>query len=67
MTYKPFIVGFRKPSGKEYRITVMAESGTQAVRIVHNRLSDKLGAGEFYSIEEDKENDDSSTGKREDS
>ena len=67
MTYKPFIVGFRKPSGKEYRITVMAESDTQAVRIAHNRLSDKLGAGEFYNIEEDKENDDRSTGKREDS
>lgn len=55
MTYKPFIVGFRKPLGKEYRITVMAESGTQAVRIASNRLSDKLGTGEFYIIGEAEE------------
>ena len=52
MEYKTFVVGFRKPSGKEYRINVMAESGTQAVRIAHNRLSDKLGTGNFYIIEE---------------
>ena len=54
MTYKPFILGFRKPSGKEYQIQVMAESGVQAVRIAHNKLSDKLGEGEFYIIEEAK-------------
>lgn len=55
MIYKPFIVGFRKPSGKEYRITVMAESGAQAVRIASNQLSDKLGTGEFYIIGEAEE------------
>ncbi len=52
MKYKPFIVGFQKPSGKEYQIQVMAESGVQAVRIAHNKLSDKLGEGEFYIIGE---------------
>lgn len=52
MDYKTFVVGFRKSSGKEYRISVMAESGTQAVRIAHSRLSDKLGTGEFYIIGE---------------
>ena len=52
MEYKPFIIGFRKPAGKEYRITVMAESGTQAVRIASNKLSGKLGEGDFYIIGE---------------
>lgn len=52
MNYRAFIVGFRKPTGKEYRIHVMAESGTQAVRIASNRLSDKLGTGDFYIIGE---------------
>ena len=55
MEYKTFMVGFRKPAGKEYEIRVRAESGTQAVRIAHNQLSDKLGEGEFYIIGE-KEN-----------
>lgn len=52
MKYKPFIVGFQKAGGKEYQITVMAESGTQAVRIASNKLSDKLGEGNFYIIGE---------------
>lgn len=52
MAYKTFVVGFRKPSGEEYQIRVMAESGTQAVRIASSRLSDKLGAGDFYIIGE---------------
>lgn len=52
MEYKTFVIGFRKPSGKEYRIRVTAESGTQAVRIVSSRLSDKLGTGDFYIIGE---------------
>jgi hypothetical protein len=55
MKYKPFIIGFRKAGGKEYQITVMAESGTQAVRIASNRLSDKLGEGDFYIIGERKQ------------
>lgn len=55
MNYKTFVVGFRRPSGKEYRISVIAESGTQAVRIASNRLSDKLGTGEFYIIGEAEE------------
>ena len=52
MEYKTFVIGFRKPSGKEYEIRVMAESGPQAVRIAHSRLSDELGVGEFYIIGE---------------
>lgn len=52
MEYKTFVIGFRKPSDKEYRINVMAESGTQAVRIASSRLSDKLGTGDFYIIGE---------------
>ena len=52
MNYKPFIVGFKKPGGKEYQIRVMAESGVQAVRIAHNKLSSKLGEGDFYIIGE---------------
>lgn len=55
MNYKPFIIGFRKAGGKEYRITVMAESGTQAVRIASNKLSGKLGEGDFYIIGEEKQ------------
>lgn len=55
MEYKPFIVGFHKAGGKEYRITVMAESATQAVRIASNKLSSKLGEGDFYIIEEEKQ------------
>ncbi len=55
MEYKTFVIGFRKPTGKEYRISVMAESGTQAVRIASNRLLDKLGTGDFYIIGEDDE------------
>ena len=54
MEYKPFIVGFRKLSGKEYQIQVMAESEVQAVRSAHDKLSDKLGEGEFYIIGEAK-------------
>jgi len=53
--YKQFIIGFKKAGGKEYRIHVMAESGTQAVRIASNRLSDKLGTGDFYIIGEAEE------------
>ncbi len=53
MNYKPFIVGYKKPNGKYYQIRVMAESGTQAVRIASNRLSDKLGTGDFYIIGEE--------------
>lgn len=52
MKYKTFVIGFRKAGGKEYRINVMAESGTQAVRIASNRLSDTLGTGNFYIIGE---------------
>lgn len=52
MNYKTFVVGFRKPAGNEYRINVIAESGSQAVRIAHNKLSDKLGEGNFYIIGE---------------
>ena len=52
MNYRAFVIGFRKPSGKEYQIRVMAESGTQAVRIASSRLSDKLGTGDFYIIGE---------------
>ena len=55
MEYKTFVIGFRKPSGAEYEIRVMAESGVQAVRIAHNRLSDKLGTGDFYIIGEAEE------------
>ena len=55
MEYKTFVIGFRKSSGKEYEIRVMAESGIQAVRIAHSRLSNKLGEGDFYIIGE-KEN-----------
>lgn len=55
MEYKTFVIGFRKPSGKEYEIRVMAESGPQAVRIASNKLSGKLGEGDFYIIGE-KEN-----------
>lgn len=52
MEYKPFIVGFQKSGGKKYVIQVMAESGTQAVRIASAKLSDKLGEGDFYIIGE---------------
>lgn len=52
MEYRTFVIGFRKPSGKEYQIRVMAVSGTQAVSIAHNKLSDKLGTGDFYIIGE---------------
>jgi hypothetical protein len=52
MKYTTFVVGFRKPSGKEYRINIRAMSGTQAVRIASNRLSDILGIGNFYIIGE---------------
>lgn len=55
MEYKTFVIGFQKAGGEEYRINVMAESGTQAVRIAHNKLSDKLGAGDFYIIGENEE------------
>lgn len=55
MDYKPWLIGFRKAGGKEYQITVMAESGPQAVRITSNKLSGKLGEGDFYIIGE-KEN-----------
>lgn len=55
MSYRPFIVGFRKPAGDEYKITVIAESGSQAVRIASNKLSSKLGAGDFYIIGEAEE------------
>lgn len=50
--YKQFVVGFKKAGGKEYKINVMAESGTQAVRIASNKLSGKLGEGDFYIIGE---------------
>lgn len=52
MLYKLFIIGFKKPDGKEYRIHVMAESKMQAIQIASNRLSDKLGTGDFYIIGE---------------
>ena len=52
MNYRPFIVGFKKPAGDEYRITVIAETGSQAVRIASNKLSSKLGIGDFYIIGE---------------
>jgi len=55
MEYKPWLIGFQKAGGKEYQITVMAESGPQAVRIASNKLSSKLGEGDFYIIGE-KEN-----------
>ena len=50
--YKQFVVGFKKAGGKEYQIHVYAESSTQAVRIATNKLSNKLGEGEFYIIGE---------------
>ena len=55
MEYKTFMIGFRKPSGKEYEIRVMAESDIQALRIAYSQLSDKLGDGDFYIMGE-KEN-----------
>lgn len=53
MEYKTFVVGFRKPSGKEYRIHVIAASGPRAVEIAYNKLSNKLGEGDFYIIGEE--------------
>ena len=50
MNYKQFIVGFKKSGGKEYQIRVYAENGPQAVRIASNKLSNKLGEGDFYII-----------------
>lgn len=55
MEDKPWLIGFRKAGGKEYQITVMAESGPQAVRIASNALSSVFGEGDFYIIGE-KEN-----------
>lgn len=55
MEYKLWLIGFRKAGGKEYQITVTAESGPQAVRIASNALSSVLGEGDFYIIGE-KEN-----------
>lgn len=55
MEYKTWLIGFRKAGGKEYQITVMAESGPQAVRIASNALSSVFGEGDFYIIGE-KEN-----------
>ncbi len=52
MNYKQFVVGFKKAGGKAYEIRVYAETGPQAVRIASNKLSDKLGEGEFYIIGE---------------
>lgn len=52
MQYKQFIIGFKKPGGKEYQIHVYAETGPQAVRIASNKLSGKLGEGDFYIIGE---------------
>jgi hypothetical protein len=53
MKYKTFLIGFKKPAGDEYQIRVIAESDSQAVRIAHNRLSSKLGVGDFYIIGEE--------------
>jgi hypothetical protein len=52
MNYKQWIIGFKKAGGKEYQVRVYAETGPQAVRIVSNKLSGKLGEGEFYIIGE---------------
>lgn len=52
MEYKQWIIGFKKAGGKEYQIRVYAETGPQAVRIVSNKLSSKLGEGDFYIIGE---------------
>ena len=52
MNYKQWIVGFKKAGDKEYEIRVYAEDGPQAVRIASNKLSNKLGEGEFYIIGE---------------
>lgn len=52
MNYRQWIIGFKKAGGKEYEIRVYAETGPQAVRIASNKLSNKLGKGDFYIIGE---------------
>lgn len=53
MNYRQWIIGFKKAGdNKEYEIKVYAETGPQAVRIASNKLSNKLGEGDFYIIGE---------------